>query len=161
MSDRDELLTRMATAMHTVVDDFSVIGDIGSLLTGLIEESAASAIEIYCASPAHKFIVGHECEVHVESIFTEGLLVGGVPLVGDTELATLLDEIMARRAGQVVRHWFRLTCPVCAEHPEGRSASAFAEPEVRAENLLPRLRKALALGVPRVDLYALQRYISG
>ena len=73
-------------------------------------------------------------------------------LIGNEPLATLKDALLRNAGGESVRGWYRFACPICGERG--------ATPEARAEVLAPILDRAAALGVSRLDIYSLERYIS-
>lgn len=97
----------------------------------------------------------HEAGEHVAWLFPDsplGVNLPGAWLVGNEPLPTLKDALLRRRSGDPVRQWYRFVCPVCGERG--------ATPEARAEVLSPIVERAAALGVSRLDIYSLERYIS-
>lgn len=86
------------------------------------------------------------------TLVTNGLLsrVGGAMLDERNEVVPTLREALL---GASVRSRYRLQCPECGDRGE--------VVEFRQEFLAEKLSRLPALGVSRVDLRALQRYISG
>ena len=108
------------------------------------------AVEVVCNNET-----AHAPGVHVAWLFPDapaGVNVDAL-LVGDDPVPTLAAAVLRERAGEAVRAKFRFVCPTCGERG--------ATPEARAEVLRPILERAAALGVPRVDIYSLERYCSG
>lgn len=140
-AEREALLVRLVDAMHAVVDLYAWPAGVDLL----VPPGEETVVEIYCASPLHP---GRE--VHVLNVITEGpwAVSGAARLVDGVEV-TVAAELLAGGGG---RSRFRLECPECGDHGP--------TPEFRAE-FLPKLARVRALGVSRVDLYALQRYASG
>jgi len=146
IAERAVLLARLAASMNALVERYGWPAGV-DLPPDAMMPDAGTFVEIYCASPLHP---GRE--VHVLNVITEGLwaMSGAARLIDDAEVPTIAAELLAGGGG---RSRFRLECPECGDHGP--------TPEFRAEKLLPKLARMRALGVPRVDLYALQRYASG
>ena len=108
------------------------------------------SVEVVCSNDAHA------PGVHVAWLYPDAPTgTNGVSalLVGNEPLPTVRAALVRQRSGETVRGWHRFVCPVCGERG--------ATPEARAEVLAPIISRAAGLGVSRLDIYSLERYISG
>lgn len=96
----------------------------------------------------------HAAGEHVAWLFPDapGGVNAGALLVGNEPVPTMKDALLRQAAGETVRSWYRFACPVCGERG--------ATPQARAEVLRHVSERLASLGVSRLDIYSLERYIS-